>query len=90
MMQPGEQYGLAFPCDFSVKAMGLNLPGFDLLVFEIVAQHVPNLEEDAIRTRLSRAEKYIAVTVDFEARSKHQLDSIYQALTEHERVIMSL
>ena len=89
-MQSTEKFGLEFPCNFSVKAMGLNQPGFERLVFEIVAQHVPNLGEDAIRTRLSSAEKYISVNINFEASSRRQLDNIYQALTDHERVIMSL
>ena len=70
--------------------MGLNQPGFDRLVFEIVAQHVPNLGEDAIRTRLSRADKYISVNINFEASSRRQLDNIYRALTEHEQIIVSL
>ncbi len=89
-MQPNDKLGLNFPCNFSVKAMGLNQPGFDRLVFEIVAQHVPNLGEDAIRTRLSRADRYISVNINFEASSRRQLDNIYRALTDHERIIMSL
>jgi putative lipoic acid-binding regulatory protein len=81
---------LEFPCEYSVKAMGLAAPDFDALVFDIVRQQVPNLGEGTVRTRASSGGKYLSVTVTFEATSKPQLDAIYQALTDHERVLMSL
>ncbi|MES9843010.1 MAG: DUF493 domain-containing protein [Candidatus Sedimenticola sp. PURPLELP] len=81
---------LEFPCRFSVKAMGHASPDFDALVAEIVARHVPNLGEGAVKTRSSNGGKYLSVTVTFEATSKQQLDSIYQDLTDHDKVIMSL
>ncbi len=79
-----------FPCKFSVKAMGLSADDFDALVVGIVRQHVPGLGEGAARSRPSKGGKYTSVTVTFEATSKAQLDAIYQALTDHERVLMSL
>ena len=79
-----------FPCTFSVKAFGLAADDFDAVVVELVRRHVPNLAEGAAVTRPSRGGKYHAVTVTFEATSKVQLDAIYQALTVHERVLMSL
>lgn len=81
---------LEFPCQFSVKAMGLAAPDFDGLIVEIVSRHVPNLGEGAVSTRASKNGKYISITVTFEATSKAQLDAIYHALTDHERVLMSL
>jgi putative lipoic acid-binding regulatory protein len=81
---------LEFPCQFSVKAMGLATDGFDLIVVEIVNRHVPDLGEGAVKTRPSRAGKYVSVTVTFEASSKAQLDAIYQALSDNDRVLMSL
>lgn len=81
---------LEFPCQFSVKAMGLSAPDFDGLIVEIVSQHVPNLGEGAVSTRASKNGKYISITVTFEATSKAQLDAIYHALTDHDRVLMSL
>ncbi len=81
---------LEFPCEYSVKAMGLTAPDFDALVFDIVRQQVPDLGEGAVRTRTSSGGKYLSVTVTFQATSKRQLDAIYQALTDHERVLMSL
>lgn len=81
---------LKFPCQISVKAMGMAAPDFDILVAEIVREHVPNLGEGAVTSRLSSGGKYLAVTVTFEAHSRDQLDAIYYAFTAHERVLMSL
>ena len=81
---------LEFPCEFSVKAMGLNEPGFHEIVVQIVRRHCPDLTEGCSRIRPSKNGKWLAVTVTFEATSKMQLDSIYMDLTEHERVTMSL
>jgi putative lipoic acid-binding regulatory protein len=81
---------LEFPCEFSVKAMGLATDDFDSVVVEIVRRHVPDLGEGAVKTRPSKEGKYLSVTVTFEATSKPQLDAIYQDLTDHDQVLMSL
>ena len=89
-MSEEKQTLLEFPCEFSVKAMGLTTDDLDALVFEIVSRHVPNLSEGAVRSRPSKGGKYTSITVTFEATSKEQLDAIYYALTDHERILMSL
>jgi len=81
---------LEFPCDFSIKAMGMHAPDFDALVVEIVRRHAPDLGEGAVQTKASKGGKYLSVTVTITAISKKQLDSIYQDLTDHELVLMSL
>ncbi len=85
-----EETLLEFPCDFSIKAMGLATPEFDILVAEIVRRHAPDLGEGAVQTRPSKGGKYLSVTVTINATSKRQLDSIYQDLTDHESILMSL
>lgn len=85
-----EETLLKFPCEFSLKAMGLAADDFDALIVEIVSRHVEEIGEGAVRTRPSREGTYLAVTVTFIANSKRQLDAIYQELTDHERVLMSL
>jgi len=85
-----EETLLEFPCEFSIKAMGLATPEFDAVVVEIVRQHAPDLSEGAARIRPSSGGKYLAVTVTINATSKKQLDTIYQALTDHKLVLMSL
>ncbi|RLJ17022.1 DUF493 domain-containing protein [bacterium endosymbiont of Escarpia laminata] len=81
---------LEFPCDFSIKAMGRAEPGFDLLVVEMIRNHVPDLHEDAVKSRSSKGGKWVSVTVTIQASSKAQLDAIYLDLTAHEKVVMAL
>ncbi len=89
-MSEQEETLLEFPCEFSVKAMGLATDNFDTVVVEIVRRHVPELGEGAVKTRPSKEGKYLSVTVTFDATSKPQLDAIYQDLTDHDQVLMSL
>ncbi len=79
-----------FPCSFPIKAMGRAEANFDLLVVEIVRRHVPDLHENAVRTRPSKSGKWLAVTITIQAESKAQLDTIYQDLADHHRVVMAL
>jgi len=82
---------LEFPCEFSVKAMGLSShPDFEALVMQIVSVHVPDLTPDASRSRASKNGKYLSITITFQATSKAQLDAIYYDLTDHNDVVMSL
>lgn len=81
---------LQFPCDFPIKAMGKAEADFDLLVVEIVRRHVPDLAEDAVKTRPSKGGKWVSVTITVKAESKAQLDAIYMDLSSHERVVMAL
>ncbi len=81
---------LEFPCTFSIKAMGLTSPDFEMAVLEIVRRHAPDMREDCLSSRPSKNGKYTAITVTIQATSKQQLDAIYQDLTDHEHVLMSL
>lgn len=81
---------MEFPCSFAIKAMGLAQDDFDALVVSLVRQHVAELGEGAVSTKLSAAGKYLSVTVTFEAESRAQLDGIYRSISGHERVLMAL
>jgi len=81
---------LEFPCEFSIKAMGLMSDDFTSVVTEIICRHVTPLPADAAVTKTSSGGKYLSVSVTFQATSKAQLDAIYMDLTTHERVLMSL
>ncbi len=81
---------LEFPCEFAVKAMGLNEPGFHETVVQIVRKHCHDLGEGCSKTRPSKNGKWLAVTVTINATSKTQLDAIYMDLTAHRSVTMSL
>ncbi len=81
---------MEFPCSFSIKAMGLANPDFATTVEEIVCRHTPNTDNNSVTTRPSKEGKYLSVTITIEASSREQLDAIYQDLTDHEQVLMSL
>lgn len=85
-----EQSLLEFPCQFPIKAMGKNSPEFDLIVVGIVRQHVEDVIEGAVKTRLSKGGRFSSVTVTIEATSRKQLDAIYQSLTDCPYVLMAL
>lgn len=85
-----EETLLKFPCTFPIKAMGKADPGFEILVLELIQRHAPKADQDTVKTRPSKGGKWLAVTVTIEATSKDQLDAIYQALTDHEKIVMAL
>lgn len=81
---------LEFPCEITVKAMGLACAEFELLVVELVRNHAPNLGENAVRSRSSRGGKYLSVSISVQAHSRAQMDAIYQDLSAHDKVLMAL
>jgi len=81
---------LEFPCEFRVKAMGLVADDFEQLVFNIVQQHCPSASQDQLRSRMGKSGKYVSVTITIQASNKPQLDAIYMALNDHERIAMTL
>ncbi len=78
-----EESALTFPCRFPVKVMGINSSRFEADIVMIVRKHVPDLGEGAVHSRPSSNASYLAVTVTFTARSRKQLDALYQELTAH-------
>ena len=82
--------GLAFPCAFEIKAMGVDDGHFHEVVIEIISRHSDTVQADSIRKRPSRNGRYISVTVVIEAESRAQLDAIYDDLTAHDKVLMRL
>lgn len=81
---------LEFPCRFPVKAIGKAAPDFRSYVVTLVREFAPDLADDDVSDQPSRAGNYLSVTLEIEARSKDQLDSIYRALSADERVTMAL
>lgn len=80
---------LKFPCSFPLKVMGLNTEEFSKTVLSIFHKH---LDPDKIMVsgRSSSGDKYLSLTVTFNAESKEQLDAIYRELNSHRLVLMTL
>lgn len=85
-----EESPLVFPCEFPIKVMGKSNTPVEAKVVEIINKHVPNLSEDAITTKASKAGNYMAITIIVTAKSRAHLDAIYMDLTACEHVIMAL
>lgn len=81
---------LEFPCSFPLKVFGRNADNFEAFVVTIVRRHVPQLDKDAISSRPSKNNKYLAVTITFNAESQAQLDALYQELSDSQRIMMAL
>jgi len=81
-----EEFELAFPCDFSIRVIGLDERDFEAFVREVVGEHVPGIAPDSFSTRSSSGAKYISVSVAFIAESREQLDALYEQLGSDERV----
>ena len=81
---------LAFPCEFPLKVMGRKQPGFAQAVSDIVRKHAPDFDPATLAMRPSRRGRYLSVTCVVHARSREQLDALYQELCDHPEVVMVL
>lgn len=82
--------GFQFPCDYAVKAMGLNSPRFQTRIVRLVEQHTGPIQPIQISTKPSRSKRYLSITLMIQAQSREQLDAIYQDLTDDDHVLMRL
>lgn len=85
-----ERKGLEFPSRFPLKVIGRQSVEFRTVVVEIIRHHVSDLDEANVSTRPSSGGKYLALTADFVATSREQLDALYSELSASEHVIMLL
>lgn len=81
---------MTFPCDFSIKIIGKNVPDFETDILQIGQQYYPKLTSADLRTQLSKADRYIAVHLTVHAEDQKTLDSLYLALTQAPNVHMVL
>jgi uncharacterized protein len=79
-----------FPTEYPLKVAGKNKPGFEQTVTAIVRRHVADFDDTMLTVRESRGGKYLSVSVTFTARSKPQLDALYQDLTAHADIVWAL
>lgn len=89
-MADSDETLLEFPCEFPIKAIGKARDDLDAIVFSLVRPHVPDLGEGAIRTRPSRQGNYQSITVTIHATDRAQLDSVYEALSASEHILVVL
>ena len=81
---------IKFPCDFPVKIIGEANSRLHEEVTKMLTEHVPEFVASDLTLNTSKGGKYYALTAVIHAKSKEQLDGIYQALTAHNLVLMAL
>jgi putative lipoic acid-binding regulatory protein len=81
---------LTFPCVFPLKVMGRREDGFAQTVSEIVLRHADDFHPSTLEMRTSKNGRYLSLTVTINARSREQLDALYQELSKHPLVLMVL
>ncbi len=78
---------MEYPCDHILKVVGLNKPGFLDQILEVVCKHMPfEQNSKTVSSRTSRDDKYLSLTLNLFAESREQLDTLYEAISEHEWV----
>ncbi len=81
---------LNFPCDFPIKIMGKANTRLREAVVKVLAEHAPEFDARNLTLNTSKAGNYHALTAVIYAKSKAQLDAIYQALTDHDLILAAL
>ena len=81
---------LEYPCDFPIKILGHTRAGFAQTVLEVVQRHAPDFDGATLQMKASKRGKYLSITCVIRARSREQLDALYQELCDHPMVVMVL
>lgn len=71
---------IEFPCDYPIKVIGINHHSLRETVVEIVRRHAPDLTEESISLRDSRAGTYRSVRLSIIATGEPQLKALHKAL----------
>jgi len=71
---------IEFPCDYPIKVIGVNHHTLRETVVEIVRRHAPDLAEESISLRDSRAGTYCSVRLSITATGEPQLKALHRAL----------
>ena len=81
---------LQFPCVYPLKVIGTNTSELLAVVSAIIEKHVATADEVTYSTRVSSGDKYLSVTATFQAESHEQLKVIYEELSRHPFVLVTL
>ncbi|HCD26921.1 MAG TPA: hypothetical protein DER02_05350 [Gammaproteobacteria bacterium] len=79
---------IEFPCRYPIKVIGVDEPDFVDRVLRIIRQHAPDLASQDVRTRSSRGERFVAVSVILTAQGEQQLRAINDNLLADANVRM--
>jgi putative lipoic acid-binding regulatory protein len=81
---------IEFPCDYPIRVIGEQEPGFRDRVLAIVRDQVDAVEESSVTVQESRAGSYCSVRVTIVATGEAQLKRLHAALMAEPAVRMVL
>jgi putative lipoic acid-binding regulatory protein len=81
---------LSFPCRFPIKVFGRNARSFRDGILAVVDAYFGELDRIEMSEQLSREGRFLSLTVTVHARSREQLDALYEALCARDDVLMVL
>ena len=85
-----EESIIKFPCDFTVKIMGKSQGDFKKRALDIVKKHFPTITDAHIQKKYSKDNNYLSLSISVNAKSKIQLDALYQELSNTKEILMVL
>ncbi|MEX1198107.1 MAG: DUF493 domain-containing protein [Pseudohongiellaceae bacterium] len=75
-----EAPAIDFPCDYPVKVMGHASGAFEQSVLHVCQRHSPEVDQNCVKVRESRAGNYLSVTVTIRATGERQLEELFAEL----------
>jgi hypothetical protein len=83
---PPEESLIQYPCDFPIKVMGAQAPGFAEAVVAVARQFDTGFDPATLETRPSKGGNYLGLTITVHVTSREQLDELYRTLSSHPMV----
>ena len=83
---PKEQSLIEYPCDFPIKVMGLQVPGYVEAFVLVARQFDAGFDEATLEKRPCSNARYLGLTLTVRATSREQLDELYRTLSTHPMV----
>lgn len=74
---------LDFPVDFPIKVMGRRTDDFARSIVDRVIAHQPDFDPSRVEMRASSGGAWLSLTVVVRARSRAQLQALYEDLAAH-------
>ena len=74
---------LEFPLDFPIKVMGRRTDTFAREIVDRVLVHQPDFDPSGVEMRASSGGAWLSLTVVIRARSRAQLQALYEDLAGH-------
>lgn len=87
---PHDQRVLTFPTSFLIKAIGITEYNIRAVLLSVLDHHETEYALDSITELSSKHGKYASVTVSITARSRKQLDDIYEGLHARPEIVMTI